>query len=103
MPESNSRCGHVVRRSMVPSALLGLVLLGIANAGVAQSVPPALESSPAGPPQTGSQGQKLIGMPKFHEPAPYNFETMAVSSRSSTARVLAGGTRTQRSGAWMTA
>ena len=37
-----------------------------------QSVPPALVSPPAGPPETGSQGEKLIGMPKFHDPAPYD-------------------------------
>ena len=35
-------------------------------------VPPALKAPPARPPQTGSQGEKLIGMPKFHEPAPYD-------------------------------
>jgi hypothetical protein len=38
----------------------------------AQSVPPALVSPPAGPPETGSNGEKLIGMPKFHDPAPYD-------------------------------
>jgi hypothetical protein len=38
----------------------------------AQSVPPALESPPARPPVTGSNGEKLIGMPKFHDPAPYD-------------------------------
>lgn len=38
----------------------------------AQSVPRALESPPAGPPQTGPHGEKLLGMPKFHDPAPYD-------------------------------
>lgn len=40
----------------------------------AQSVPPALASPPAQAPQIGSQGQRLIGMPKFHEPAPYDID-----------------------------
>jgi hypothetical protein len=29
-------------------------------------------SPPAGPPQTGPHGEKLVGMPKFHDPAPYD-------------------------------
>ena len=40
----------------------------------AQQVPPALAAPPAGPPAIGSNGQKLIGMPKFHDPAPYNID-----------------------------
>ena len=40
----------------------------------AQSVPPALESPPQGPPQTGPHGEKLLGMPKFHQPAPYDID-----------------------------
>jgi hypothetical protein len=40
----------------------------------AQSVPPALESPPAGPPKTGPNGEKLPGMPKFHDPAPYDID-----------------------------
>jgi hypothetical protein len=38
----------------------------------AQSVPPALESPPAQSSQMGPHGEKLTGMPKFHEPAPYD-------------------------------
>jgi len=38
----------------------------------AQSVPPALVSPPVGPPETGSKGEKLVGMPRFHDPAPYD-------------------------------
>jgi len=49
-----------------------LTALPIALKG--QIVPPALESPPSGPVQTGSQGQKLIGMPKFHDPAPYDID-----------------------------
>ena len=40
----------------------------------AQAVPSALESPAAGPPQTGSHGEKLLGMPKFHDPEPYNID-----------------------------
>jgi hypothetical protein len=40
----------------------------------AQSVPPALESPPWGPPIIGPNGEKLTGMPKFHEPAPYDID-----------------------------
>src|ERR1700685_1165561 len=49
-----------------------LVFLAPAPAVTAQSVPPALVSPAARPPETGSQGQKLMGMPKFHDPAPYD-------------------------------
>jgi hypothetical protein len=37
-------------------------------------VPQALLSPPTGPPQTGPHGEKLIGMPMFHEPAPYDID-----------------------------
>lgn len=53
------------------AAALGALLLALPAALIAQSVPPALESPPAGPPRTGPQGEKLVGMPKFHDPAPY--------------------------------
>ncbi len=60
--------------SRVGRLVVGLVLILSASEAGAQVVPPALESPPTGPPQTGSQGQKLMGMPKFHEPAAYNFD-----------------------------
>ena len=41
---------------------------------MAQSVPPALESPAAGAPAVGSNGEKLVGMPKFHDPAPYDID-----------------------------
>ncbi len=41
---------------------------------MAQSVPPALESPAARPPLVGSHGEKLLGMPKFHDPAPYDID-----------------------------
>lgn len=40
----------------------------------AQSVPPALQSPPAGPPQNGPHGEKWVGMPAFHDPAPYDID-----------------------------
>ncbi|MGJ5816513.1 3-keto-disaccharide hydrolase [Paludibaculum fermentans] len=49
----------------VHSAVLPAGLFG-------QTVPPALESPAVRPPQTGPNGEKYIGMPKFHEPAPYD-------------------------------
>ncbi len=56
--------------AFVPAAFV----LAAATTLFAQSVPPALVSPPEGPPTTGSNGEKLIGMPKFHEPAPYTFD-----------------------------
>jgi hypothetical protein len=55
-------------------AALGLCLFAAPSILPGQSVPPALESPPVGPPQTGSNGEKLIGMPKFHQPAPYDID-----------------------------
>src|SRR5579885_1943838 len=46
--------------------------LAVPAAVFGQSVPPALESAPARPPQIGPHGEKLVGMPKFHDPAPYD-------------------------------
>jgi hypothetical protein len=40
----------------------------------AQTVPPALESPAARAPVTGPNGEKLPGMPKFHDPAPYDID-----------------------------
>jgi len=39
-----------------------------------QSVPPALASPAAGPLVIDANGQKLVGMPKFHDPAPYDID-----------------------------
>src|SRR3954451_17344241 len=54
------------------SGLSALSLLALAPVLLAQSVPPALESPPVRAPQTGPNGEKYIGMPKFHDPAPYD-------------------------------
>ena len=60
--------------SLLPAAALGVFFLGLPAMLAAQTVPPALESPAARPPQTGSQGEKLLGMPKFHDPAPYDID-----------------------------
>jgi hypothetical protein len=55
--------------------LLSLVAFGCGFLSLgAQVVPPALVSPAAQAPQTGSRGEKLPGMPKFHEPAPYDID-----------------------------
>jgi hypothetical protein len=68
----------LVRHAASPAAartiLFMALLTALPIAVKSQIVPPALESPPVGPPQTGSEGQKLIGMPKFHEPAPYDID-----------------------------
>jgi len=77
MPASNHPSTKPLPKS-ISVALLGIasvsLILLIPALSNAQVVPPALVSPPAGPPETGSQGQKLIGMPKFHEPAPYDID-----------------------------
>jgi Domain of Unknown Function (DUF1080) len=59
-------------QSLLLKAALGVLFLALPSAILAQSVPPALESPPARPPQTGLNGEKFVGMPKFHDPAPYD-------------------------------
>jgi len=53
---------------------LGFFLIAFPAALIAQSVPTALESPAAGTPQIGPHGEKLAGMPKFHDPAPYDID-----------------------------
>ena len=72
---SASSCPYT--RFVRPSLLLAaahIALLALPSALIAQSVPPALESPSQGPPQTGPHGEKLLGMPKFHQPAPYDMD-----------------------------
>jgi hypothetical protein len=40
----------------------------------AQEVPPALESPSARPPVAGADGKMMPGMPKFHDPLPYDID-----------------------------
>ena len=61
-----------VRPSLLLVAALNVAFLALPAALTAQSVPPALESPPQHPPQTGPNGEKLLGMPRFHDPAPYD-------------------------------
>jgi hypothetical protein len=61
-----------IPQSPLQAAVLAVFFLSLPAALIAQSVPPALESPAARPPQTGPNGEKLIGMPKFHDPAPYD-------------------------------
>ena len=56
------------------AATLLQALLAAPAALLAQSVPPALASPPAGNPQPGPNGQMLPGMPKFHPPLPYDID-----------------------------
>lgn len=74
MPVSLRSGACAVRASLLPAIWLAFAAFTLPAALTAQSVPPALVSPPAGPPQTGPDGQKLIGMPKFHDPAPYDFD-----------------------------
>lgn len=84
MSASLHSCTRTVRASFLPGVVLAVFSLALPAAltcqptpPVLQSVPPALASPPAGPPQAGPNGQKLIGMPKFHDPAPYDFDDHA--------------------------
>src|SRR5690242_15952380 len=63
---------RLVRRFLLLKAAPRVLFVLFAGAILAQSVPSALESPPASPPQTGPNGEKFVGMPKFHDPAPYD-------------------------------
>ncbi len=56
------------------SPRLAGLFLAVAAAANSQSVPPALEAPPAQAAQTGPHGEKLAGMPKFHDPDPYDLD-----------------------------
>jgi hypothetical protein len=78
------------RAVLLVPATLGLFLLASSAAASAQTVPPALESAPVGPPQTGSNGEKLIGMPKFHQPEPYDIDEHAGFKQIFDGKTLSG-------------
>jgi hypothetical protein len=61
-------------RSLSPAAALLACFLAVPAVLTAQSVPPALVSPAAQSPQMGPHGEKLPGMPKFHDPAPYDID-----------------------------
>jgi hypothetical protein len=72
MSSLNRHSSRIFRQPLLSASALCFLFLALPAA--AQSVPPALESPAAQPPQTGPHGEKLIGMPRFHDPAPYNFD-----------------------------
>ena len=74
MPTPTRPLARMIWQSLLPATALRLSILMLPAVLVAQSVPPSLESSAAGPPQNGSHGEKLVGMPKFHDPAPYDID-----------------------------
>jgi len=86
----NPRFVRVFRQPLPVSFALVVFLLLCGGALAAQEVPPALKSPPAGPPQTGPNGEKLIGMPKFHEPAAYNFDEHTGFKQIFDGKTLAG-------------
>lgn len=55
--------------------IVAVFIWGDANLGSAQVVPPALISPAAQPPQTGPHGETFPGMPRFHQPAPYDVDS----------------------------
>lgn len=63
---------RLVRQFLLFGTALVIPFAALHTNAIAQTVPPALESPPAGPPQIGPRGEKLVGMPKFHDPAPYD-------------------------------
>jgi hypothetical protein len=72
MSKSTPIHARLVLPFLISAATLSAFFLALPTELSAQSVPPALVSPPAGPPETGSNGEKLVGMPKFHDPAPYD-------------------------------
>ena len=68
-PSYSSRLGFA-HQPLLLAASLSILVHTVAL--FAQSVPSALESPAAQPPQLGPHGEKLPGMPKFHDPAPYD-------------------------------
>jgi hypothetical protein len=72
MPASDRHERRSVRQWPVMKTALGVLSVALSASILAQSVPAALESPPAGPPQIRPNGEKFIGMPKFHDPAPYD-------------------------------
>lgn len=61
---------HRALVTLLTTAVFGTLGLALQ----AQVVPPALVSPAAQPPQTGTHGETLPGMPKFHDPAPYDID-----------------------------
>ena len=65
---------RLIAQQVLRRASLSLCLLALPASVSAQSVPLALQSPPAGSPTIGPNGEQLPGMPKFHDPAPYDMD-----------------------------
>jgi hypothetical protein len=74
MSASHRRFTRILLTVLIPTAVLCALVMTLPAGLAAQSVPPALVSPAAGPPQTGPHGEALIGMPRFHDAAPFDFE-----------------------------
>jgi len=67
-----------------------LALSFIVSSAAAQAVPRELESPAARPPVTGPHGETFIGMPKFHEPLPYDIDAHTGYTEIFDGKSLAG-------------
>src|SRR5579875_3110582 len=67
-----------------------MVLSVAAVSAAAQAVPPALESPPARPPVAGPNGTMLPGMPRFHDPLPYDIDEHTGYTQIFDGKSLAG-------------
>ena len=72
MSVSNSSCICLGHQPLLLVASVSIISMVLTTGLIAQSVPSALESPAAQPTQMGPHGEKLPGMPKFHDPAPYD-------------------------------
>src|SRR6476646_8077766 len=90
MTTSNRQHTFSALRLRLSTMVLLASLIALATILSAQSVPRSLESPPAQPPQTGPHGEKLPGMPKFHNPAPYDFDQHTGYKQIFDTRSLAG-------------
>ena len=73
MPARHTRSLNPFFRTLICSAALAAVATP-ATLHAQAVVPPALESPSARPPTPGPDGKTLPGMPKFHEPLPYDID-----------------------------
>lgn len=90
MSTPHRRPARILRTLFFSSVILAASILALPAALPAQSVPPALISPPAGPPQTGPHGEQLIGMPRFHDPAPFDFDDHTGFTQIFNGKTLAG-------------
>ena len=90
MPVSYRFGPRFVRQSLLPLLALSVPLLGLSANLVAQSVPPALESPAARPPQTGPTARSSLACRSFMIPRLMTLTSTPATSRSSTARALDG-------------